>query len=193
MNDLNRSVFTFFNDIAGAHPALDAIFAFSSEGLGIVVGLVSIAYILFRNAQNDLTLKENALSVFMFVLPVFLALATSETLKVIISMPRPFLELDNVTVLTPHGGYDSLPSGHAIVYSALAMSSYYLARPLTPWLASAAILISVSRVIAGVHWPLDILVGGVIGVLTVIVYMALRKRFTGNVSEKSLKNTKPYV
>lgn len=164
MNNLNAELFRIFNSAAGIHPVTDGVFAFVSEGLGVVVAFVSSAYLVWYCLSAGETKRQTIRAVFLYVFPAVLALVISEILKELIAVARPFIALDGVTVLTPHGGMDSFPSGHAIVYSALAVSAFFVHRRMTVWVASAAVVIALARIIAGVHWPFDIAVGWLIGV-----------------------------
>lgn len=71
-----------------------------------------------------------------------------------------------------HGGGDSFPSFHATFFSALATSFYFYHKYLAWIYIIGAILIGASRITAGIHWPVDILVGYALGGL--IGYIAYR-------------------
>ncbi len=89
----------------------------------------------------------------------------SHVLKRVIERPRPDAA-DHLVVETNY----SMPSGHAVGAAAFAMTVTLLIRRwwvLILWVV--ALLISVSRLYVGVHWPSDLLVGWVIGAVTVLV------------------------
>ena len=73
----------------------------------------------------------------------------------------------------PHSG--SFPSGHAATAFACATVIAWTA----PWLAVPAFVlaaaISWSRVYVGVHWPLDVLGGAVLGVLVATALLMLAR------------------
>ncbi len=83
-------------------------------------------------------------------------------MKYNIESPRPFLML-NIDPLFIHGGVDSFPSGHATFFMALAVAVGLYHRWLGWLLAGIAVLIGVSRVAAGVHYPVDVLAGFILG------------------------------
>ncbi len=60
----------------------------------------------------------------------------------------------------------SFPSGHAIFVFALATGVYYYNKTLGRWLFAASVLVGVSRIFVGVHWPYDIVAGAVLGIAT---------------------------
>ena len=89
----------------------------------------------------------------------------SHVLKRVIERPRP----DAADHLVVEKNY-SMPSGHAVGAAAFAMAVTLLIHRwwvLILWLV--ALLVSVSRLYVGVHWPSDLLAGWGIGVVTVLV------------------------
>ncbi|WP_190258748.1 phosphatase PAP2 family protein [Pelotomaculum schinkii] len=103
---------------------------------------------------------------FLMLLALFISFVIGEEiLKHIFQRPRPFLGLEGVNLLVGSPGSFSFPSGHAA--NAFA-SSLVVARKI-PRLAWPALLMAVvmafSRVYVGVHYPLDILGGVLLGVL----------------------------
>jgi len=94
------------------------------------------------------------------------------SLKNIFKMPRPTNPKINIS------GY-SFPSGHA-ESSTTFWSSVYLLYPRNAVLLSSIILsivISVSRVALNVHYPRDIIFGGLVGILTALSFIYMLNRF----------------
>ena len=102
----------------------------------------------------------------------------SEVQKLWIARPRPILEPHLVTVKT-----SSFPSGHAtssmIFYLALALALAAHTR-WAGWAAASAILLSlligISRVMLGVHWPSDVIGGWAFGMLWVLLTLKPTER-----------------
>jgi undecaprenyl-diphosphatase len=67
----------------------------------------------------------------------------------------------------------SFPSGHALSSFACAFVLTRLAPRLAAPAFALAALIAMSRVYVGVHYPLDILVGAVLGVVVAIALLRL--------------------
>ena len=93
-----------------------------------------------------------------------LAYIVSILLKIFIQTPRPFDAFSQVHSLISETGY-SFPSGHATFFMALAMSIFFMHKKAGYWFMFFALLIGLARIIAGVHFPVDILGGFVLGAL----------------------------
>ncbi len=82
-----------------------------------------------------------------------------------IARPRPFKVWDDVFERVRSLDEYSFPSGHTLhaVACSLVLTVYY---PMTaPLLWPLVVLIAVSRVVLGLHYPSDVVAGAVIGVL----------------------------
>lgn len=114
------------------------------------------------------------------LLALFISSAAVYFIKHLIAEPRPFLALSNVHQLVSESEiYYSFPSGHttssfaAATVIGLKYSIEVLNRKLRliyPLLAFAAI-IGFSRVYVGVHYPLDVILGGLIGIISALVVL----------------------
>ncbi len=89
----------------------------------------------------------------------------AEILKYFIHTPRPFEILSGIKPLFVHGGMDSFPSGHATVMGALAFSVLFAHKKVGYFFVVLALLVGMARVASGVHFPIDILGGYVLGCL----------------------------
>jgi undecaprenyl-diphosphatase len=110
------------------------------------------------------------------LLAVLLADLSATGLKVLFERQRPPLRYPEPKTLVPLPHDASFPSGHAAT-SFAAATTLSLAFPrFAPFLYVLAAAVSFSRVYVGVHYPLDIFGGAVLGVLVAVVLQLLVSR-----------------
>ena len=104
------------------------------------------------------------------VLSVVIADAISTHLfKHVFWRTRPCVALEAVRLLAGCVNSPSFPSNHAVNGSALAtLATLYMPR-LGPLALALAFLVGYSRIYVGAHYPLDVLVGSVLGILVALV------------------------
>lgn len=90
----------------------------------------------------------------------------TELIRYLYYRPRPFLAL-NFTALINGYHTAAFPSGHAAFYFALAGVVYLLNKKWGQYFIGAAAVMGLARVFVGVHWPLDIVAGAIVGFLSV--------------------------
>jgi undecaprenyl-diphosphatase len=130
----------------------------------------------------------------LMVLGVILVVAFSDSLcyfvlKPLFGRPRPFDMLSAVhlykgswsitgTVSQVEGVHSlSLPSSHATnVFAASFFLSYHI-RPWWPLFYVVALAVAYSRVYLGVHYPLDVFFGAIVGSLLGVLGVRLASRF----------------
>ena len=125
---------------------------------GLLWIVLSLAMLLYRPTR-----KAGALALCAMILGL---LVTNITIKPLISRPRPWLDWPIVPLVTEKDP-NSFPSGHTCAAFAAGLSWM---RAL-PWkwgriaAPALAVMMGLSRLYVGVHYPTDVLVGAVIGTL----------------------------
>ena len=129
------------------------------------------------------------------LLALFLSSAAILALKYIVAEPRPFLVLSHVHLLTTENDY-SFPSGHATASfaGAVAIGKKYsfiikgkTHKLIYPLLAFAT-LIGFSRVYVGVHYPLDVIFGAVIGTIFALAVIRFEKKISSFIGLEKILN-----
>jgi undecaprenyl-diphosphatase len=158
--NIDSAIFNFLNGFAGKNIFLDKAAVFFAEYFQYVLALVFLAFV-FKNFRKYLPMTISAgVSVFLSRIVI------TEILRHFFFRLRPFVDNQAILLINQSPREASFPSGHATLFFALSMAVYYYNKKFGIVLFVSSIFISLSRVFAGVHWPSDILVGAVIGILS---------------------------
>ena len=169
---MNKVIFQYLNNLAGRSAVFDWLVVFCAEWLPYVLVAVFLAILIFGKKTYLEKIK-----IFIFTgISLFLSrIVITETIRYFYHVSRPFVD-NNVNQLIFHETSGSFPSGHAAFFFALAMAIFLFNRRLASVVFFVgAILIGLARVIAGVHWPLDILEGAIVGVLSALAVSKISK------------------
>ena len=167
---MDKQIFFFFYNLAHQTIFLDKTVVFFAVIFPYIVIVLAGVYLLLhhenlrsRNVFSNLfkKWKEIAIVFFSGISSWFLA----DVFKVIMHTPRPFIKYTNVTSLFFENGF-AFPSGHATFFMALAFAIFLSHRKVGYVFILFAFLIGIARIIAGVHSPVDILGGFILGALT---------------------------
>ena len=88
----------------------------------------------------------------------------SHGIKLLVARPRPFITLPDVQLLMTETSF-SFPSNHATM---AFMAAFLLSKEFRKYdllFYSLAVIVAVSRVYIGVHYPLDVFAGSILGTL----------------------------
>jgi undecaprenyl-diphosphatase len=121
--------------------------------------------------------KRAVFSILCIMLSVGLAdLTAAKLIKPIVHRDRPEFSNVNARLLTGTQGSPSFPSNHAANTSAMAFTLAATNPPLAAIGYIVAILVGYSRIYVGVHFPLDVLGGVLVGWLAAIVARRILRR-----------------
>lgn len=171
---MNYDIFFLIHSLAHKGFLFDWFIVFFAETYGYLL-IVFVGLFLFFHKEGSFDYKKpfkqiiskSKEAIYVFFVSL-LAWSFASVLKDQISSPRPFLRFSEISPLFTHGGMDSFPSGHAMFFSALAMSVYFYHKKLGIFLFGSAIVISICRVASGIHFPVDIFFGFIFGILVAI-------------------------
>ncbi|MCC6068142.1 phosphatase PAP2 family protein [Ferrovum sp. PN-J185] len=109
-----------------------------------------------------------------------LAYMISHGLKPLVNELRPPAVLDHLDVLGPYLKYSSFPSGHATtIFTCVGLLTLGLptrgVSTILLWIIGIAV--ALSRIAVGVHWPIDVLAGLIIGWLSASCGLWLVSRY----------------
>ena len=157
-----------------------------SAKVWLLVSALSVLFFFVYKAlrnENDFRyafVKIKNSYVFYVFCSVVLAIMTTGLLKVLIGRARPVLfDALGRTFFEPwtfNTVFNSMPSGHtAVSFAGLVMIGMLF--PRIKWATwTMAIIIGVSRIYVGAHWPSDVILGAFVGMLCAdLVKVAIRK------------------
>lgn len=156
---------------------------FCATWLGVLTMVWVIVYLMLRPIpdhsifaplENIFRRLRNLFIVFFSVLASYTA---SVALKNYFKIGRPDILNVNLRPLMQLNDY-GFPSGHASFYSALAVSLFFINRRAGIFAGILALVIGAARVLAGVHTPLDILGGFILGTLIAVLGDFIAEKLT---------------
>lgn len=178
---MNFYLFQQINQFAGQNPYLDIIAIFFAKYFGyFLIGFLFI--LLYKNFNKYLRMTISAISA-AFLSRLFF----TELIRFIVPRQRPYVE-NNVNLLLSHISQPAFPSGHAAFFFALSTVVYLYNVKKYPhlrffnvsiglWFFTASFIICLARVFCGIHWPLDILAGAIVGIFSgILIYKIFAKQ-----------------
>ena len=159
-------VFKIINGLADKWVWLDKLAIFFAKYFGWIL-ILSLILFLLKN------FKKNLKPVLKIVLAaLFSRFVIAELIRFFWYRPRPFLIFETNLLIT-HPATASFPSGHAAFFFALATGVYFLNKKAGIFFFFSGILIGLSRIFCGLHWPSDILAGALLGIILVLLLRTL--------------------
>lgn len=169
----DHAVFQWINQ-SWANPILDRLFPvltdFDHWRVPVVIGFLLL---------GALGRGKGRVTVLLVVVGIALSDQTAaHLLKPLVGRTRPCNALENVRLLVPGSGAFSFPSAHAanMTSAALVLSVRYR-RLMAVWISLAA-LVCLSRVYVGVHYPLDVVGGVVVGAFAALAVLGVHRRIS---------------
>lgn len=162
ISQFDLSIFAWFNGLAGQSRLFDLAAAGFTTGAPLVfAALFAVAF--FRRSRHQ---HETRRTVLLAGLSGVVALLLNVALGFVFYRARPFAVLppEAVHLLTPHAMDSSFPSDHTTASAAFAAGMWYAPDRDSRWVFTCtAILVGLSRLVAGVHWPSDVLASFLLG------------------------------
>ncbi|HCB35479.1 MAG: hypothetical protein A2W52_04510 [Candidatus Taylorbacteria bacterium RIFCSPHIGHO2_02_49_25] len=137
--------------------------------------LVAVLFAVFALTRSQAR-KARILLFCEGTVAAFLSRGVVEALRLFIHRPRPFVADPSIIPLISETSF-SFPSGHAAFFFALSTVVFLHNKRWGVWFFIAAAVISIARVLAGVHYVTDILGGAALGVAIGWSIVRIRRYF----------------
>ena len=181
IQNMDEAVLLWIQEVARLEWLDPVVKAFTSLGnAGVLWIVLSVAMLFWRPTRKAGILAGCAL--------IFSLLFTNLGLKLLLTRPRPYTVVEGLIPLLTSGDPNSFPSGHT---SAAFSAGLVWARTLPKaWMRRVAViqavLMALSRLYVGVHYPSDVISGALVG--TVCALLAL---WIGRLWEKRKNENNP--
>ncbi len=163
----NTSFFLIFN-LSRKWPLLDIFMVFTTNYV-IYISILLIFFLAFKGKAKE----RKALLLIILAMPV--AILLIKCIHLFINEPRPFVTF-NFFPLADNNPDPSFPSRHATIMAVIAFSYAYFKSKWALLFLILMILIGISRVYVGVHYPLDVLGGFILGIISLSLAHFLSKK-----------------
>ncbi len=161
-------LFGILHKFLGVSGILDVLIVFLSKYLPYIVCVAVVIFLILHK-----NVREKFYMFFFITLSlIFSRGIITEVIRYFYAKPRPF-EFFGFPSLISESGH-AFPSGHAAFFFALAFALWLFDKKWGKWIFIFAIINGGARVVAGVHWPFDIIGGFVVGGISVyLTYLLL--------------------
>ncbi len=175
---IDQTLFLFINQFAEQNFYIDILFYFFS----IIVPYLFILFLGFfflRNIKNYGWLTVEALFAGFFA-----RYALVEIVRYFVPRSRPFLILEEAKLLLPYKETMSFPSGHTAFLFGISTVIYLYNKKIGAFLYAISSMAAMARVFMGIHWPVDVFVGALVGVVTGLFVSEIGSVIKKNLTKK---------
>jgi undecaprenyl-diphosphatase len=163
---MNIAVFQYINSFAGISPISDWLIIFAADYLWMVMSAAVLIFAFVSiHGRFRAHARVRANLVLHVVLSVLLAHMLTTTIRMFYDSPRPFEVVDGAVQLVSHTAGHAFPSAHTALAFAMAGAITIFYPKAGRWFLIGAAFMGIGRIAAGIHWPIDILAGTIVGIV----------------------------
>jgi membrane-associated phospholipid phosphatase len=172
----DKAILISFYNLTNFSPFFDGLIIFLGKTLPYLA-FIYFLYLIYKVAQTS-SIRAIKITLSSTISIALLSGIILPILHYLLVKARPFVELGLTPLFTPLRE-STFPSGHASFFALLAtIALLKISERSGIILYSLAVIISLSRVVAGLHWPSDILLGSAIGIAVPLIVEFFAKIFT---------------
>jgi len=169
LSEVNIALFRLVNDLGKEYTYLNPVFSFIAEYMVLLLGLGVLIIWFTRDKNSRLMILCATIT---FICSFIIGKISGEFHL----NYQPFVELSDVNKLIEKEKDNSFPSDHTILFFSYCISFWLFKRGWSILCILLAILVGISRIWVGVHYPFDVIAGILISFATAtIIYFTLPK------------------
>ena len=171
---MNYTVFQWINNFAGSSKLLDTLMIAITNSVPYVA-ILFMLILWFNNGKKENAIRKQY-TVLYTALSVSIALLVNVLIHAVYYHPRPFIT-HHVNQLVPHAADSSFVSDHSVLVFSIAFVFILRGEKLKYIALIWAVLVGISRMYVGVHYPLDILGAAFLTLITSGLVMQSTRMF----------------
>ncbi|MDM5188853.1 undecaprenyl-diphosphatase [Bacillus sp. DX4.1] len=160
---MNYTVFQWINGLAGSSIFLDKLMITITNSAPYVA-ILFMLILWFSNAKKEVAIRKQY-TVLYTVLTIGGALLLNVLIHAVYYHARPFVTY-HVHQLVPHAADSSFVSDHSVLVFSIAFTLLLRGERLKYIALLWAVLVGISRIYVGVHYPADIIGGALLSFIT---------------------------
>lgn len=157
MMEINTQIFRAINDLGKEYSFLNPFFVFIADYTVYILIAAVLIYWFTRS-------KKNRLMVISSLLSVVIAEVVGKTVSLFHFNYQPFVSLSGVNQLIEKDIGNSFPSDHTIIFFTVCFTFFFFKKKYKYLWIGLALLVGLSRIWVGVHYPADVLTGAITGI-----------------------------
>ncbi len=163
---MNQSIFLFINNVAGRWFFLDQLMVFFAVYLVFVIIVTVLIFEIKGYLHPVWAARWRNMAVVALGSALVARFGVVSLIRLFYYHARPYLVIVETHLLVARDSASSFPSGHTTFVFALATAVYAYNKKMGAWFYLMACLVGFARIFVGIHWPYDIGVGAILGILT---------------------------
>lgn len=165
---MNAQSFYLIFNLSHQYPILDSLMIFITNYFVYLTFL----FMIFLNFKGEIVKNRKAFILTVLAIPISILLI--KVIHLIYAEQRPFVTF-NFIPLTDNTPDLSFPSRHATIMAAISFAYFYFKSKWTNLFLFLMLIVGLSRVYVGVHYPIDVLSGFIVGGISTIISIKLIK------------------